>query len=201
MKQIMFTAFLAKQIREKKKVQTRRLLKLKNKKLLYSNLQGFETHCALFKNEDFSETECVPIPFSVGNELWVREPAIIVDYTKDTLFYSFKGEKEVLSIDMPERFKHIPKWIKNRQGVPNGCIKEMARTKLIITGINVEKLLYISYADLIKEGMEIDYSIEKHERENIAFSDFTYLWDKFSPEGFKAKNNPYVVIYDFTIID
>lgn len=106
-------------------------------------------------------------PYKIGQVLWVREPAKVIGYDVQgdrnniELKYEFLSDREVNTLhDIPERFievgdpRTLPKWIQNCQGIPNGCIKEMARTFIRVTNIRVERLNEISEEDAIKEGIE-----------------------------------------------
>ena len=121
------------------------------------------------------------------------------------------------NMKIPERFKHIPKWIEKSQGVPNGCIREMARIYIEITDISIESVQSISDEACLREGIyEIkdddctggykSYTIGKpivedgiilSEKYNSAYEAFETLWDRTARKGYKWEDNPNVAVYKF----
>jgi len=238
MKNILMNKEMAKKINENKKTQTRRVIKIfynlslkepkknpiffKNisKTIQFKELQGFFNPCLLFydKNKDNTYYCSKKIKYSVGEKLWIREPAIIKKYLSSPL--SIKIEYQLKSnpikkykMDLPERFLSNPKkWITNCQSTPNGCIKEMAKTFIIITELKVEKLQDITFKDIIKEGYDnkdFEEYLKRTKRENIkakdfvdineinAFEWFKNLWNKTSSKEYNWNTNPFVIVYSF----
>ncbi|MFW2308204.1 hypothetical protein, partial [Aliarcobacter butzleri] len=95
--------------------------------------------------------------YKVGDILWVREPAKVINYdfpsigdilnneakAKDwVMWYKYLADDKENEIVIPERFIYDctiqAKWITECKGVPNGCIKEMARIFLKVTNVRVE---------------------------------------------------------------
>lgn len=105
-------------------------------------------------------------PYKVGQVLWVREPVKITGYNVQPdrnnieLNYEFSDRSTHTLFDIPERFievgdpRTLPKWVQKNQGIPNGCIREMARTFIKITSIHVEQLNAITEKDCLREGIE-----------------------------------------------
>lgn len=102
--------------------------------------------------------------YSVGQKLWIREPAKVVAHCGNNdidmepftyLEYISDGYIET-SLNLSEKFGD-KKWFYSCKGIPNGCTKEMARTFVIITDIRVERLNDIEYEDILAEGFPMDY--------------------------------------------
>lgn len=227
MKAIPFNTLMAKADIGVRKTQTRRILKLKNKELLFKSIQGFDKLCALFDNshrmdeEGFKyEFECVYLPYKYGEALWVREPAKVESFDGVQIHYWYQASRfDERSLPLPDRFKeNVPNWISKCQGVPNGCIKEMVRTVVMVTNLKVERLMEISEEDAIKEGVipimmgGKGHRCARSERfykvyEDIggAFSNykeaFSELWEAVSGRGsWERDKGEYVVAYDFVKI-
>jgi hypothetical protein len=102
--------------------------------------------------------------YQTGETIWVREPAMVCErnygHNKDTMLVKFMADDKGQRIIIPSRFNtdvfNYPKWITNCQGIPNGCIKEMARIFLKITNIRVERLQDMLFEDILKEGWDIN---------------------------------------------
>jgi hypothetical protein len=89
-------------------------------------------------------------------------------------------------------------WIKNMQGIPNGCIKEMARIFLKITDVRVERLQDIGYDKISLEGFDVAYKdCSGLSYEERRFDWWIDLWNKTAQKGYKWNNNPYVFVYEF----
>ena len=111
-----------------------------------------------------------------GDILWVREPVKIIEHLPvgnygtrwhdcDSAMYQYLSDGGIgILLEIPERFKKIPKWIESCKGVPNGCIKEMARTFLVVTNVKVERLKDITLADLTKEGVTDGNITERYKK-------------------------------------
>jgi|GEM_PF-4466619 len=155
----------------------------------------------------------VAAPYAIGDILWVREPARVTDYDGDKMAYCFNGENESKVIRIPNRFLRdigfgdmsYPTWIVNCQGVPNGCIKEMARTFLRVKEIRVEKLQDISEQDIRDEGIDDNYltwwiSESGNGRALMYPHDgFKKLWNSINGKGAYEKN-PFVWVIVFEIV-
>jgi len=157
--------------------------------------------------------------YKKGDIIWVREPAKVIDVRINIdniggeayMDYIYSdGTKGTMQI--PERFNvanrnYFPQWIRIRGGVPNGCIKEMARIFLKITDVRVEKLQDISVSDIEKEGIAFDTGrLEKYCNTDDEFNDnvceefferWIECWNKTAQKGYKWEDNPYVFVYDF----
>ena len=154
--------------------------------------------------------------YQKGDILWVREPAKVIDYVESNITMKVEYvDGETTIMDIPERFLDEDgyiktSWIKNMQGIPNGCIKEMARIFLKITDVRVEKIQDISLGDILKEGCNTDTSKDLFTRninikaiysayplEKEVFSWWVELWNKTASKGYKWNDNPYVFVYEF----
>jgi C4-type Zn-finger protein len=153
--------------------------------------------------------------------LWVREPVKVVDYIESNITMKVKYvDGETAIMDIPERFLNEDgyiktSWIKNMQGIPSGCIKEMARIFLKITDVRVEKLQDTTIKDMLREGIELkntDTLIEENMIFNLSRTSsfehlttveiaiknsFIELWNKTLPRGCKWNDNPYIFVCEF----
>jgi hypothetical protein len=221
-KPILFNTEMTRAINDGRKVQTRRLVALENNNLTFSNMQGFDNVCALFDNKDSNETyvfECVKPKYKKGDVLWVREPAIVTNYISrydcTKIEYQLKADKtKEYRIDVPTRFFPNPKkWIKECQSVPNGCIKEMARTFLKVTDVRVERLHDMTFEDIFSEGFNGQiktYFIGDNYKNKMRTDNgngldvivhwWINLWNSTSKDGYKWKDNRPVFVYEFEVI-
>ena len=195
---------MIKAILDGSKTQTRRVIKIDT--VIYDNPQILEQDsCVKF---DIASGGCqnysVPPHFEnskyqVGDVVWVREPASVIQWSNDTLKMElgYKADRHRVWIDIPKRFLDEydfvkSKWIKEYHSVPNGCIKEMARIFLKITDVRVERLFDLTYDDIQEEG----YS-------EVAMNSISGLnwyidqWNKTAPKGYMWDDNPYVFVYEF----
>lgn len=89
--------------------------------------------------------------YKVGDVLWVREPAKVKSppiATCKKLTFKYLADNKITEIYLDDDFDYSKKWIQRCQGVPNGCIKEMARIFLKVTNVKFERLQYIGNKDL-----------------------------------------------------
>ena len=156
--------------------------------------------------------------YQVGDVLWVREPAKVTKACNDTLKMEFEylsdGTKKI--IDIPKKYLDEYDFIKNNCflaklnqlhydkayiGVPNGCLKEMARIFLKVTNVRVERLQDISVRDIEKEtGWRRE--IYSYSNKNKAFfKDYRDFWNSTAKDGYKYLDNPYVFVYEFERIE
>lgn len=180
-----YTADLAGSIQRGEKTQTRRI----DKRLPSGDVEvttQFDEQGRCFV---FFDGKCFPLKYRLGEVLWIREPAKIIEHAGVTTWtadkipnitYEYLSDNSFNCIDIPSRFVPIPKWLINCQGIPNGCIREMARTFIRITNIRVERLNEISYEDALAEGIARDF-----DRGNE-----WWLWKNYSTEKFEFE-------YDF----
>jgi len=225
MKNILMNKEMAKAILDDRKTQTRRAItKFYNidckepkkcpidfkdlpQDLEFKSIQGFEKNCALFYSKSKDKYYCSNhFKYHVGDKLWIREPAIVTNYISrydsTKIDYQLKSDStKEYRIDVPDRFFPNPKkWITECQSVPNGCIKEMAKTFLIITGVKVERLQDISIDDIIKEGCPIKTSPKDdiniiQPLQKLWWQNF---WDNINKKrGFGWNKKPFVIIYEF----
>ncbi|MCG3706415.1 hypothetical protein L5F43_07945 [Aliarcobacter butzleri] len=171
--------------------------------------------------------------YKVGDILWVREPAKIIGnhkqigniYERTCNFKYLADDKIIEDFNIPYRFSslHINQflyknlkgtWLTGDKGIPNGCIKEMARIFLKVTNVRVERLQDISDEDCIKEGIvEVtkDNQVfkfciyDKKDYSSTPWQDmprnpqkvYKKLWNSIAKDGYKWEDNPYVFVYEF----
>ncbi|UXC28600.1 hypothetical protein N3114_11155 [Aliarcobacter butzleri] len=169
--------------------------------------------------------------YKVGDVLWVREPVKVTKACNDTSKIEFEylsdGTKKI--IDIPNKYLDEYDFIKNNCflaklnqlhydkeyiGVPNGCLKEMARIFIKVTNVRVERLQDISDEDCIKEGIvEVtkDNQVfkfciyDKKDYSSTPWQDmprnpqevYKKLWNSIAKDGYKWEDNPYVFVYEF----
>ena len=188
------------------KTMTRRVLK---------NILKIENDRVYWKNKNNKIfNDCVShfidtkAKYKIGDILWIREPALItnIDYEYNEIEYMFEdGVKSKIFI--PDRFikkDTVPKWMGECLGIPNGCIKEMARYFIKIIDVRVEPLDKISIIDIYKEGVLINkeakitpFWSETQQR----CSDFRDIWNSTAKGPYKWEDNPYVIVYEWEYID
>ena len=208
MNNIMMNIEMTKAILDGRKTQTRRVVKnhiydVKCNKITYSDLKNMtsETHNISFFIDKFAR-------FKKNEVIWVREPAKVIHYfldsknnAKRTMKYKFLADGKDFNIEIPGRFIVVtvscgnfivayPRWIHERQRIPNGCIKEMARIFLKITDIRVERLKDMEFTEIKKEGVVHSGLIDGMQK-------WEYLWSKTAQKGYKWEDNPYVFVYEF----
>jgi len=199
------------------------------KDLEFEALQGFGNPCPLFYSKSEDKFYCgKEIKYKTGGKIWVREPAKVISFSNNNnkILIEYKTDKRQKEILIPERFlkyrnknldsKIYPQWIRLEEGMPNGCIKELARIFLISTGTKIERLQDIIFEDILSEGYDNNYFIKYLKRTNRqsikakdfvgineinAFEWFKNLWNKTAPKGYKWEDNPFVYVYNFKKIN
>jgi len=198
MKTILFNTEMTKAILDGRKVQTRRAIKDK----FYYRLDE-ETKKLPYVEKYINDFIKENAKYQKGDTLWVREPAKITYHfnivNEITFQYLADGEKEQISIpkrflDKHNSYAHV-KWIQNYQGIPNGCIKEMARIFLKVTNVRVERLQNMTFHDIHKEGCPIPFDDLSTDFKELNW--WINLWNKTAPKGYKWEDNPYVFVYEF----
>jgi hypothetical protein len=141
--------------------------------------------------------------YKVGEVYWIREPVQVTRCDDILRQYDYKfvaDGKNVYQANIPPKYiagqNRIisANWIKNLHRVPNGCIKQMARTFVKITNVRVERLQDITNQDLIFEG----YHFEDEQDVKVWWEE---LWNSTAPKGYKWEDNPYVFVYEFERIE
>ncbi|MFX4240290.1 hypothetical protein ACOL3H_07290 [Aliarcobacter butzleri] len=151
--------------------------------------------------------------YKVGDVLWVREPVKVTKACNDTSKIEFEylsdGTKKI--IDIPNKYLDEYDFIKNNCflaklnqlhydkeyiGVPNGCLKEMARIFLKVINIRVERLQDITTGDIQKEGINI-LGLTK----SLSYQKWEILWDSTTNKIYKWGDNPFVLVYEFERIE
>jgi len=158
----------------------------------------------------------VPKPEYQKDEIiWVREPAKIDMCFTEEIHFHYSADSTTSKLSIPKRFikdGFVVDWMAHCNGVPNGCIKEMARIFLKITNIRVEKLHDIysaknNFKGYVNEGITYDKEYAKKINNDLyllnlkVIRDFTKLWNKTAQKGYKWEDNPYVFVYEFKVLD
>ena len=208
-KPILFNTEMVKAILDGRKTQTRRVIPLKNNDLIFtgfvvsSTAKNREGYCAFGKNKE-QDLEFIKPKYKVGDILYVREPAKVVSPPVETckkLTFKYLADNKTTEIFLDDDFDYSKKWIQRCQGVPNGCLKEMARIFLKVTNVRVERLQDISVRDIEKvTGWKRE--IYSYSNKNKAFfKDYRDFWNSTAKDGYKWEDNPYVFVYEFERIE
>ncbi|UZP67685.1 hypothetical protein N1030_01580 [Desulfovibrio mangrovi] len=160
-------------------------------------------------------------PYAAGGALWVRESARVVD-VRDfggedpmQLTIEYAADKVTRSLEVPSRLSDewemkyrdkwpVPRWVSQKQGIPNGVFMEAARIVLPVKSVRVERLREISGADAVDEGvlpsdecvgcdivMPCSTCFEPCRK-------FRILWDSiYSKRGIGWAENPYVWVIEW----
>ena len=204
-----------KAILDGRKVQTRRVFK--NKDIKISNVLGGNVFCYddYGNDETFSVDEFIKTyaKYQKNETIWVREPAKITSWhscaINDKMTYKYLADDFEKTINIPLRLvKNLdyPKWITNCQGIPNGCIKEMARIFLKVTNVRVARLKDITLDDIKKEGCP-SITMIGNNKDTIGFKErksnewWINLWNSTAPKDYKWEDNPYILVYEFERIE
>jgi hypothetical protein len=150
-------------------------------------------------------------PYKPGDILWVREPAILtgheIQYFQSYFNFKYVADDSPGKCRVPSRlesnFGAPPSWVYKLQGIPNGCLREMARTFLKIVSISVETLQEITEEDACQEGMQSHIPGEMEPTPKIGYRhEFKKLWDKmYSQKGLGWEQNPWVWRIEFKKIE
>ena len=201
MKNILMNTEMTKAILDGRKTQTRRVIKDLEPRLSYTFLDNEE-------NEEFYIINNAK--YQIGETIWVREPVIVLSNSVRLMDNNINIEYEYLAdgtigfMDIPERIKkNKTTWyIEGIRGIPNGCIKEMARIFLKVTNVRVERIQDISYEDIVAEGFDVTlHDGTKGQLKKEAFKWWINLLNKTAPKGAKYNNGVYVFVYEFERVD
>lgn len=149
--------------------------------------------------------------YKVGDILWIREPAkiTICHSMTNEISYRFKSDGkhgEQFTIQIPSRFinrnskskdtliPRLPIWMVEEKGVPNGCIKEMARMFYKVTEVREQELQHISIVEIIKEGFVPAYRTQGEDRDS-GYEWWVDMWNKTAPKGKQWEDNPLIEVY------
>lgn len=183
--------------------------------LEFKNFQGFDKLCSVFYSKKEDKHYCSDnVKYNKGETIWVREPAKVISINYgldiDKMTFEYRADSKIKEIIIPDRMNenifNYPKWITSCQGIPNGCIKEMARIFLKITNIRVERLQNISWEDAKAEGGRVTYNnSDRCPETGMPASEyetnFINIWNKTAPKGYKWEDNPYVFVYEFEKVE
>ena len=145
-----------------------------------------------------------------GDVFWLREPARVLRVYGTAMEIEFKADNTKASMKIPKRFYkaeagcsiiNYSKWISKRQGIPNGCIKELARHFYQVVSVHSERLQDITSGDIIEEGFPITYTdeeCEKREQDSYEILDWWItLWNSTAPKGKRWEDNPMVEVIEY----
>jgi len=202
-KPILFNTEMVKAILDGRKTQTRRVVKLPHNNFRFDcfndEYDGFSE--AFFYDNDKDDYLKIKNKFDIGDIFWVREPARVFNSSDDKyMFYEYLADNQEMEMQYPERYSQdLPKWIANCQGVPNGCIKEMARIFLKVTNVRIERLQDIKFNDIHSEGCPVPYDILSMHGKELDW--WINLWNSTAKDGYKWEDNPYVFVYEFERVE
>jgi len=206
---VSFSLPLVRRIRSGDKVETRRPVSDADKRWPNATLDK----ATVSKTGDYlcipdgTAVVIVPSPIKVGDLLYVRETARVLDYPNHGLAhirYEADGAEAVVSI--PERIKFTP----IGQCLANGAYREACRTWLEVAAVRVERLHEIDEASAKAEGMFAPPCIidcpracedcPRHCAHPLTRA-FRKAWDTFytGPKSWEA--NPFVWVYSFRMVD
>ena len=207
MKNIQMNMEMTKALLDGRKTQTRRVAKVRDISPFFVK---DNTDKIIKKHSKYKKDETI----------WVREPARVIShgYKNAELSFDFKysADSRKGSMPIPERFidtdfdnncdgdkdKPTAEWIIKNQGIPNGCIREMARIFLNISNVRVERLHNISIEDILEEGFPIERLTENcgiKECMEKCMQWYKTLWNKTTKQGYKWDDNPFVFVYEFQV--
>ena len=215
-KPILFNTEMVKAILDGRKTQTRRVMPLKNNDLIFtgfvvsSTAKNREGYCAFGKNKE-QDLEFIKPKYKVGDVLWVREPAKVIEINdyQDCFTFKYLADNKEETLSYLDKWENkdgmtVPRWVENCQGVPNGCIKEMARIFLKVTNVRVERLQEAELQDICEEGYPEGYQpfyftsdLKRELHENKMDDWWINLWNSTAKDGYKYLDNPYVFVYEF----
>lgn len=210
-KQILFNTEMVKAILDGRKTQTRRVVNLKNNDLIFagfvisSTAKNREGCCAFGKSKE-CVLEFIKPKYKVGDVLWVREPAKVTEINdyQDCFTFKYLADNKEETLSYLDKWENedgmtVPRWVENCQGVPNGCIKEMARIFLKVTNVRVERLQDITRRDIWCEGIRVPCIGASLPME--LYDKWLELWNSTSKDGYKWEDNPYVFVYEFERVE
>lgn len=141
--------------------------------------------------------------YKIDDILYVRESVKVMSPPIETcrkMAFKYLADNLYVDIVLDKEFDISKKWIQRCQGIPNGCIKEMARIFLKVANVKVERLQDINTEDILKEGIsysEIGLYYYGKFRFSTAIEAWKHLWNSTAKDGYKWEDNPYVFVYEF----
>jgi len=207
MKNIMMNAEMAKAILDGRKTQTRRVIRQELTKPIDSKFPEKEMYLDSYNNTEKwywwtqdgrqNLSQCIKTQYKKGDIVWVREPAKVDMCFTEEIHFHYLADNKTSKLNIPKRFikdGFVADWMAHCNGVPNGCIKEMARIFLKITDVRVERLQDITYESMQNEGFR---EVAMNSISGLSWWKWIKLWNKTAPRGFKWEDNPYVFVYEF----
>lgn len=202
---ILFNTDMTKAILDGKKTQTRRAIS-----------KFFDNDKKPCSMPDKDCSFMAKAKYKAGDILWIREPVEIVGFSHTRVSDSneftvrYKADGVCKSFPITEDIAG-KSWLKMNTGIPNGCLKVMARTFIEITEVKIEKLQDITKSDIRAEGVKYPtleefcdmLKINKLEKTNYASTDkapvvsWIHLWNKTTKIWYKWEDKPYVFVYRF----
>lgn len=209
MKPILFNIEMVQAILDERKTQTRRVI---NYGLYIDCTDTMNEHTIEFAKNYCDLDDCTKDiketfikyhgKYKVNDVLYVREPVKVMSPPIETcrkLTFKYLADNKTTDIYLDDNFDYSKKWIQRCQGVPNGCIKEMARIFLKVTKVRVERLQDITFNDIRREGIFPLGDITEDSNNYIRHIQELWinLWNSTAKDGYKWEDNPYVFVYEF----
>jgi hypothetical protein len=209
---ILFKAEMHRAIRERRKTETRRLVKMP--KWAEPGTVEEDNDCKGGLMAIYGKTGCfsaIKPRYQVGDRLWVKE-AWAADRCYDHLRPSeipvgvpIRYLLENPSAHLFNRYKGNPSWYKKRS--PLHMPKWAARTWLEVTGVRAERLQEITEEGAIAEGVPTwDFDPQQPMTTGELGADspyrggFAVVWDDIN-EKHTWKSNPWVWVYQFKLLE
>lgn len=223
MKPIIFNTEMVKAILDGRKTQTRRVLseKVKDKIFKDGDINIYDgkilQHCMGQGDPDGSggieidhwEEDITSLfsKYKVGDILYVREPVKVMSPPIEScrkMSLKYLADNLYADIVLDKEFDISKKWIQRCQGVPNGCIKKMARIFLKVINVRVERLQDVLVQDIIREGYynpDCTNHSKPHYFADMAKKWWINLWNSTAKDSYKWEDNPYVFVYELERIE
>ena len=212
---IIFNSEMIKAIRDGRKFQTRRILKVPENGRIKPGTQAYDNGVSIcFDQSGLADWETLKCPYGkIGDMLWVRETwspwrGILCPCSGGCNCdqYLYKADPDTDFANKCEYPEDRIRW-KPSIFMP----RKASRILLEITDIRVERVQDIKEKDCESEGIEVaesigDYAgalwIARTEKATFNFSNaqsaFQYLWDSINAKrGYGWKVNPFVWVIDF----
>lgn len=197
---ILFSGEMVKAILDGRKTQTRRPLRQQPIDILPMNIPD---EWVTLETRNPNHGRVIKCRFGIpGDRLWVRETFTCSgdDIWSSSAIYA-------ATPDWGNRMVHkkstdLPSWWREGKKMPSIFMPRWAsRITLEITGVRVERVQAISYADALAEGVwrpGPDANPDQVDREYDARVEYHNLWNEINAErGFSWMSNPWVWVIEF----